>query len=157
MKKPTSLPVANVVKTQREAAEALATTTKSIRAWRGLGAPGFKDDGTIDLGLLGSWVSARRQQREIPSKLKHAKMVEILRKFRLENDRIEERLIDRPWLGERMQRILGELHVMRMKSETEHPFLFGGCSDIAGCRVVLRKIWDEIMRDIQSLSKHLAE
>jgi len=54
-------------------------------------------------------------------------------------------LIGRAWMAERVHIAAGRVDAYRMKSEAEHPLLFAAAAgDVAACREVVRKIWDEI-------------
>jgi hypothetical protein len=147
-----------VVPTQRAAAKALSTTTKTLRAWRSEGAPGFNADGSINLTELAKWVEARQKERGDSLNFKEQKTLEEIRKLRLANDQKEGRLVERAWVAARIQRMFGDLNGFRAKSEAEDAVKFaqtGG--DMAKSRVILQGIWDHIAADLQSLHHHLKE
>jgi|GEM_PF-2243347 hypothetical protein len=64
---------------------------------------------------------------------------------RRENEVARGALIGRAWMAERVHIAAGRVDAYRMKSEAEHPLLFAAAAgDVAACREVVRKIWDEI-------------
>lgn len=90
--------------------------------------------------------------------LRERKMEEEIRGRKLRNDNYAGRLVERAWVAERIQRAAGELHAFRAKSEMEHPMRFAAAAgDVPMCRTVLRGVWDEVFKGIQSLEKHFSE
>lgn len=157
MKKSSSRP-SGLVSTQNAAAKRLGTTTKTLRAWRAEGAPGFAADGSIRLAELGAWVEARKKDKAGSADSKETKLMEEIRKLRIANDRQEGRVIERAIVAERIQRAAGELNSFRTKSEAEHPNRFASAAgDIALCRTIVRGIWDEIFAGMGTLAKHFEE
>ena len=80
------------------------------------------------------------------------------RKLKLENDETEKTLIKREWMAERVHLAAGKVDAFRQKSEAEHPLLFAAAAgDVAACRAVVRKIWDEVMASLNTLEKDFRE
>ncbi len=80
------------------------------------------------------------------------------RRLKIANDEKEGQLVDRAWVGARLQRAAGELNAFRSRSESEHPMRFAAAAgDVALCRSVLRGIWSEIFTEYQALAKHFEE
>jgi hypothetical protein len=149
----------DVAASQREDAEALGVTPRTIRNWRDAGAPGFRPDGTVeDREALKAWAAEQEETRKGSARGIEAERDQKIRKLKLANDKAEGRLIERAVVAERMQRAAGDLNSFRAKSEAEHAMRFAAANgDPAKCREVLRMIWDEIFSNINGLSRHFAE
>ncbi len=147
-----------VIQTQKAAAKRLGVSARTLRNWRAEGCPGFGSDGTVDLAQVMPWAEKRLVGREGAADSKEEKLREEIRKLRLANDAREGRLVERAWVGERVQRAAGELNAFRAKSEAEHPTKFAATTgDVAMCRSIVRGIWDEIFRELELLAKHFDE
>lgn len=155
MKKPKK--PSGIVETQRAAGKRLGVTTKTLRAWRAEGAPGFEADGSINLGLLSPWIAARKDKQDGGIDLKSRKMLAECVKVEMANEQKAGRLIERAWMAERIQNMAGEINGLRVKSEAEHPLKFAQAEgDVPKCREIVRAIWDEILAGLQGLSKSFA-
>lgn len=149
-----------IVKTQNAAASAFKVTTKTISNWKAEGSEtaGFRPDGTVDLNQLGEWLQVRLDRREGPRESKEEKLLEEIRKLRLANDAKEGTLISRAWMAERIHIAAGKVDGYRHKSESEDPLKFAAAAgDVAACREVIKKIWDEIMAAMNSLAVDFKE
>lgn len=148
---------ASIVSTQNAAARAMGVTAKTIGAWKAEGGfeAGFLPDGSVNVSILRDWVASRIRSRAGSADSKEQKLLEEIRKLKIANDSKEGALVARAWVAERIQRAAGELNAARTKSEAEHPMRFAAAAgDVAGCRTIVRGIWDDIFTALQSLSKH---
>ena len=149
-----------VVKTQNAAASAFKVSARTISSWKAEGGEeaGFRPDGTVDLKILGEWVRRRLAARNGPMEAKEQKILEEIRKLKLANDAKERTLISRAWMAERIHIAAGKVDGFRQKSEAEHPLLFAAAAgDVPACREVVRKIWDEVIASMNSLSTDFKE
>jgi hypothetical protein len=146
MKSHKNVKTAQIVKTQRAAAAALGITPKTLRTWRAENAPGFSQDGAIDLEKLKAWAEARQEKRAGSAHLRARKLRAECIKLETANAIKRDELVSRVWCAERFHAYGGALDGIRVKSEAEHPLLFAAAAgDVAACREVVMKIWDEIM------------
>ena len=75
-----------------------------------------------------------------------------------DNDVAKGELISRAWMAERVHIAAGKFDSWRHQSEAEHPLQFAAAAgDVAACREVVRKIWDEGMGFLNSLADDFKE
>lgn len=153
VKKPTG-----IAKSFTAAAKACGLTPRTIRDLKAEGFPGTRPDGTVDLSVFWPAYLKRKAERGGTVSLKDEKTTEEIRKLRLVNDVKEGTLISRAWMAERIHIAAGKVDGFRHKSESEHPLLFAAAAgDVAACREVVRKIWDEVMAAMNSLAEDFKE
>ena len=142
----------------RAAAAGMGVPLSEIRRAKAGGCIGFRSNRIYEAEVH-SWLSANPlAQAVIDADPKIAKTLEEVRKLRLANDAKQGRLIERAWVAAKIQGMAGEIHAFRSKSEASHPTRFAAAAgDVAACRIIVREIWDEILRDLNSLEKHFAE
>lgn len=152
------------VQSGHAAAKLLKQPIEVVKWAKRNGCPAFRNS-RIYVVELGAWIGEHREQIQAelgaPGSLDGARLtiaVETARKLKLRNDRETGRLVERQWVGERIQRAAGELNAFRSKSEAEHPTRFAAAAgDVAACRSIVRGIWDEIFSTMQGLAKHFEE
>lgn len=157
MKKPETLdkPKGQVFDTMRAAAGALKLPMRVLKTAKAQGCPAFRGTRVYGDELL-AWLDANPVAQSADPK--DEKLLEEIRKLRLANDAKAGRLVERAWVVERIHRLGGEVNAVRAKSEAEHPLRFAAAAgDVAKCRTVLRSVWDDILRSIAVLRKHLEE
>lgn len=133
---------------------------RAVRA----GCPAFRSNRVYARELI-DWLDAHRVDLEANAQalggmdgLKQQEVAERVRKLKLANDRHEGALISRAWVVERIQRMFGDIAVMRSKSEAEDAMLFAAANgDPAKCRAIVRTIWDGVLTSMNGLKRHLAE
>ena len=133
----------------------------TLENWRKQGCPGLPP-GRVSIPAVRRWAdrNGKRAEQIYPERAKMRRMIgeEIFRKLKMANDETEAGLISRTWLAERMARATKSAKKHRQKSEAEHPLLFAAAgSDVAKCREVVSKIWDEIMAAMHSLGADFDE
>lgn len=140
------------------AATALKLPRRVIQNAKRAGCEAFQGSRVKEAELL-AWLEANPQAVDAASAdPRDEKLREEIRKLRIANDAKEGRLIERAWMAERLQRCAGRLNTFRAKSEAEHPTRFAAANgDVAATRTILRGIWDEICRDIESLAAEFEE
>ena len=147
-----------IAKSFTAAAKATGLTPRTIRDLKAEQFPGIRPDGTVDLGLFWPAYLKRKEERGGAISLKDEKTTEEIRKLRLVNDVKEGTLISRAWMAERIHIAAGKVDGFRHKSESEHPLQFAACADdVSKCREIVRKIWDEVMNSLNSLSVEFKE
>lgn len=140
------------------AARVLKVTARTLRNWRQEGCPGFVPDGRVDVAQVRAWAEKKLGERRGSVDVREEKILEEIRRLRIANDAKEGRLVERVWVASRMQSAAGDLNTLRAKWEAEMPVKFSETNgDVAECRTILRGIFDEVFRNIQSLAKHFAE
>ena len=139
----------------RAAAAALKLPLRTLQAAKRGGCPAFKSNRVYEAELL-KWLEANPViETNDP---RDEKLREEIRKLRIANDAKEGRLVERAWVGSRIQHAAGELNAFRAKSEAEHPVKFAAAAgDVAHCRTIIRGIWDEIFGSLQGMAKHFEE
>jgi hypothetical protein len=138
----------------KAAAAAMKLPMRLLKAAKAAGCPAFRSNRVYEAELI-EWIANNPEAAEMAGDdPRDEKLREEIRKLRIANDAKEGRLIERAWVAERMQRAAGALNAFRAKSEAEHPTRFAAAAgDVAECRTELRKIWDEIFRDIETLKE----
>ena len=77
---------------------------------------------------------------------------------RRENAEAIDELISRAWVAERIHAMAGRIDQYRHTSESQHPLLFAAAEgDVAKCREVVMKIWDEILGAMNSFAGEFNE
>lgn len=128
---------------------------RTLQLAKKAGCPAFKSNRVYETELL-HWLEKNPVAESHDPR--DEKLREEIRKLRIANDAKESRLVERAWVGARIQRAAGDLQAFRAKSETEHPTKFAAAAgDVAHCRTIIRGIWDEIFTSMQGLSKHFEE
>ena len=145
-----------VFDTMQQAASALTLPMREIKRAKSAGCTAFRGARVHESELV-SWL-AEHPAPDSGGDPKEEKLREEIRKLRIRNERDEGVLVPRAWVAERIQRIAGRLNTYRAKSEAEHPVRFAAAAgDVAGCRIVTREIWDEIMAMHAALALELAQ
>lgn len=147
----------------RAAASASGIPFAALVALKAAGSPGFNANGRVHLrevlaavfrkqgGAEAALPPGMRNWREVLAKAQAERV-----QLRLDHER--NALIARAWVAERFHLFGGDLDKFRAKSEAEHPLLFAAAAgDVPACRELVRKVWDDIMRDLNSLKRHFAE
>jgi hypothetical protein len=140
------------------AATGMGVAIGVLKAAKRAGAPGFRGS-RVYAKEIRAWLElhpeiAKAKDNSWDAKLK----AERHRKLKLENDETEKTLIKREWMAERVHLAAGKVDAFRQKSEAEHPLLFAAAAgDVAACRAVVRKIWDEVMASLNTLEKDFRE
>jgi hypothetical protein len=142
----------------KAAAAALRLPMRTLQLAKQAGCPAFRSNRVYESELL-AWLETNAELiAAAGDDPRNEKLREEIRKLRLANDQREGRLVERAWVGERIQRAAGELNAARAKSEAEHPVKFAAAAgDVAHCRTIVRGIWDDIFRELQGLAKHFEE
>ena len=142
----------------KAAAAAMKLPLRVLQAAKRAGCIAFRSNRVYETELV-AWLSANPEAVDIATNDPRDELLrEQIEKLRIANGKARERLIEKAWVAERMQRTAAELNTFRAKSEAEHPTLFAAAAgDVAECRTVVKGIWDEIFRDLASLGKHFEE
>lgn len=141
----------------QQSAAALALPLREIKRAKSAGCTAFRGARVHESELI-SWLAEHPAQESAGGDTREDKLREEIRKLRIRNERDEGVLVPRAWVAERIQRIAGRLNTYRAKSEAEHPVRFAAAAgDVAGCRIVTREIWDEIMSMHASLAAELTQ
>lgn len=141
----------------RAAAKGMGLPLGELQRAKDGGCEGFRSNRVYETEVI-DWLSENPRTPGDTYDPKEEKLREEIRKLRIANDAKEGRLVERAWVAERIQRAAGELHAFRAKSEMEHPMRFAAAAgDVPMCRTVLRGVWDEVFKGIQSLEKHFSE
>jgi hypothetical protein len=130
-----------------------------LKAAKDAGCPAFRGN-RVYSDELDTWLKAHPEIKKLrkADDLKGSKLREEIRKLKLANDLKEGRLIERAWMAERVHIAAGKVDGFRHKSEAEHPLLFAAAAgDVAACREVVRKIWDEVLASLNSLAADFKE
>jgi hypothetical protein len=147
-----------IAKSFTAAAKACGLTPRTIRDLKAEGFPGIRTDGTVDLAVFWPAYLKRKTDHGGTVSLKDEKTTEEIRKLRLVNDVKEGTLISRAWMAERIHIAAGKVDGFRHKSESEHPLLFAeAAGDVAACREIVRKIWDEVLGALNGLATDFKE
>ena len=146
------------VTTMKAAAKIIGVDRGTLENWRDEGCPGLPPVKFSKAAVLRWAAKHGKRAADASGDLKSRKTAEEIRKLKLANDAREGRLVERAWVAERMQRAFGDLNKYRAKSEAEHAVIFAGAGDdIAACREIVRKMWDEIMTEMNALKVHFKE
>lgn len=142
----------------KAAAAGLRLPLRVLQAAKRAGCTAFRSNRVYASELL-AWLEANPAAIEMAGEdPRDEKIREEIRKLRIANDAKEGRLVERAWVGEKMQRAAGELNTLRAKWEAEMPLKFAETmGDIPECRTILRGIFDDVFREVQKLSKHFEE
>ena len=148
-----------VVESLKAAAARTGETLATIKAAKAEGCPAFKPGNRIHIAELVAWLALHPEVRKksAGTNLDNKIKAERLRKFKMENDERDDLLVKKEWVSERLHLAAGKVDAFRQKSEAEHPLLFAAAmGDVAQCREVVRKIWDEVMASMNSLKSEFS-
>lgn len=145
-----------VYDTMKAASAGIPLPMRTLKWAKGEGCPAFRG-ARIHVSELLRWLEANPFDGSSGDP-REEKLREEIRKLRIANDAKEGRLVERAWVGSRIQHAAGELNAARSKSEAEHPTKFAAAAgDVAHCRTIVRGIWNDIFESLQGLSKHFEE
>lgn len=142
----------------KAAAAALRLPMRTLQLAKQAGCPAFKSNRVYEAELL-QWLEANAETIQAAGgDPRDEKLREEIRKLRIANDAKEGRLVEKAWVGSKIQSAAGALNAFRAKSEAEHPVKFAAAgNDVAACRTIVRGIWDEIFAEMQKLGEHFEE
>jgi len=142
----------------KAAATALRLPIRALQRAKQAGCPAFRSNRVYEAELL-QWMEANPETIEAAGDdPRDEKLREEIRKLRIANDAKEGRLVEKAWVGSKIQSAAGVLNAFRAKSEAEHPVKFAAAgNDVAACRTIVRSIWDEIFAELQRLGDQFDE
>lgn len=146
-----------------QAAAALKLPLAHLKLAKRSGCLAISANGRVDANKLIKWLAAHPElfgdaTADTIEGLRKQFLREQVRKLKLRTDHDEGQLVRRSWVVERFHLFGGDLDTARAKSEAEHPLLFAAAAgDVPACREIVRRIWDDILRDLNALKGHLGE
>jgi len=142
----------------KAAATGMTLEMRVLKLAKAAGCLGFRG-GRIYADELRAWLAEHPEVAKAKNTAWRTKIdKERHRKLKMENDVRARTLISREWMAERVHIAAGRVDGFRHKSEAEHPLLFAATNgDVAACREIVRKIWDEVMASLNSLATDFSE
>lgn len=139
----------------KAAAAILKRPLAAVKWAKSKGCPAFRHS-RVNVGVLHAWFAEHEDEASNAadeSTIDGAKLriaTQTARKLTMANDVRAGLLVEKAWVRSRHQIAAAKVAAFRAKSEAEHPVKFAACADdVAGCRSVLRGIWDEIAAALQ--------
>lgn len=147
----------------KAAASASGIPYAALQAMKAEGLPGFETSGRVHLPQVLAAMFSRSDAGEIAPPPGMRNWREALNKAQAERQQLKleqerGRLVERAFVATAIQLAAGELNALRARWEAEMPVQFAATNgDIPECRTILRGIFDEVFRGVQSLGKHFRD
>lgn len=141
-----------VFDSMKACAAALNVSVDVVRRIKESGSTAFQGS-RINAEQFQKDLSAYGERKKVEGKLslRDQKLLEEIRRLKLENDESESRLISKAWVVSRIAACGSKVRgILRQKLEIEYPNAAAGL-DVRGARVYGKRLVDDVLNEVQAL------